>query len=314
MISSKQINVKKLQTLQGHKDCVYTLEKSEEDSVFFSAGGDGMVVRWDFQNLESGTLVAKVPSSIYALHVDRDRHHLIVGQNYEGIHVIDIQAKKDLGSVKITNAAIFDIKTYRDKILVASSEGKITILNYQNLNIIKQIRATQERARSISLNPEAGEFAVGYSDNTIRIFDLKTYHIKRTIEAHNNSVFTVRYSPDYRFLFSGSRDAHLKIWDVNQEYSLKESIVAHMYAINHVDFRDDAKYFVTCSMDKSIKVWDLQRLKLLKVIDKARYAGHGTSVNKLLWMKYRDQEIAYPLVSASDDRTISVWDISFNEH
>jgi WD40 repeat protein len=59
-------------------------------------------------------------------------------------------------------------------------------------------------------------------------------------------------------------------------------------------------------MDKSIKVWDRASRKLLKVIDKSRHAGHGTSVNKLVWMKYNDL-----LVSCSDDRTISVWDVKF---
>jgi WD40 repeat protein len=59
-------------------------------------------------------------------------------------------------------------------------------------------------------------------------------------------------------------------------------------------------------MDKSIKVWDTNELRLLKVIDKARHAGHGTSVNKLLWTSYNNQ-----LLSASDDRTISVWHIIF---
>jgi WD40 repeat protein len=61
-------------------------------------------------------------------------------------------------------------------------------------------------------------------------------------------------------------------------------------------------------MDKSIKVWDMEALKLLKVIDKARHAGHGTSVNKLLWTNYNDQ-----LASASDDRTISIWNINFEQ-
>jgi WD40 repeat protein len=61
-------------------------------------------------------------------------------------------------------------------------------------------------------------------------------------------------------------------------------------------------------MDKSIKVWDAEALRLLKVIDRSRHAGHGTSVNKVLWSNYRDQ-----LLSASDDRTISVWNINFEK-
>jgi WD40 repeat protein len=59
-------------------------------------------------------------------------------------------------------------------------------------------------------------------------------------------------------------------------------------------------------MDKSIKVWNSNEFKLLKVIDKARHAGHGTSVNKLVWTSFNNQ-----LVSASDDRTLSIWQIIF---
>jgi WD40 repeat protein len=57
-------------------------------------------------------------------------------------------------------------------------------------------------------------------------------------------------------------------------------------------------------MDKSIKIWDSENLKLKKVIDKSKNASHGTSVNKLLWLE-KDQV----LLSASDDRTISMWNL-----
>jgi WD repeat-containing protein 61 len=79
-----------------------------------------------------------------------------------------------------------------------------------------------------------------------------------------------------------------------------------MYAINYLAFREDGRYFVTCSMDKSIKVWETENFKLLKVIDKARYAGHGTSINKVLWSSYNQN-----IISISDDRKISIWDLEF---
>jgi WD40 repeat protein len=50
-------------------------------------------------------------------------------------------------------------------------------------------------------------------------------------------------------------------------------------------------------------------MQLLKVIDKARHAGHGTSVNKLWWSSFNNQ-----LISASDDRSISVWEIEGLQH
>jgi len=107
-------------------------------------------------------------------------------------------------------------------------------------------------------------------------------------------------------LLSGYRDARLKAWSTGEPYQKVEEVVARMYAINHIEFSPDGKHFVTCSMDKSIKVWDASALKLLKVIDRARHAGHATSVNKLRWTDFNNQ-----LLSASDDRSISVWQIIF---
>jgi len=119
----------------------------------------------------------------------------------------------------------------------------------------------------------------------------------------------VRYDNDGGRLLSGSRDARLKIWDTRSGYALGQEVVAHLYAINHLDLSPDGKHFVTCSMDRSVKVWELDEVRLLKVIDRARHAGHGTSVNRVLWTSFHEQ-----LLSASDDRTISVWNINFENH
>ena len=313
MISSQNIKVEKKYSLKGHKDCIYTLAPSAEEQTFFSGAGDGMVVRWEFNEPENGRIIAKVPASVYAIHHEPERNKLIVGQNYEGIHLIDLGNNQEIGSLKVTDAAIFDIKVYKEKIIVASGDGMVTVINYQNLKIIKQIRLSSESARSMAIHWPAGEIAIGYSDNKIRIIDLESYQLKYEIAAHDNSVFAMTYSPDFRWLLSGSRDAHLKIWDVNGHYNLHESIVAHMYCINHIDYRPDGKYFATCSMDKSVKLWDAEHFKLLKVIDKARHAGHATSVNRLLWSRYADGQMHNPLISASDDRSISVWQVDLNE-
>jgi len=153
---------------------------------------------------------------------------------------------------------------------------------------------------------ELGELAVGYSDHAIRVFGLDGLGLKYEWFGHENSVFTLSYSADFKTLLSGSRDARLKAWDTSKGYRQSGGVVAHLYAINHIAFSPDGKHFVTCSLDKSIKVWQTDGLRLLKVIDKTRHAGHGTSVNKLYWTSFDNQ-----LVSASDDRTISVWDVIF---
>lgn len=300
-----QVQIKRLQSLTGHRDAIYVLHPAATDTHFFSGAGDGMVVRWDLEDPDKGDLIAKLPNSVYALHYMDKPDVLIAGHNYDGIHLLDWRNKKELASLQLTKAAIFDIQSLAEKVFIATGDGSVTTVDIKTLGIVAQVKASEKSARTIAVNFLTGEIAVGFSDHFIRIFD-ENLKLKSEWRAHENSVFTVRYSPDSKFLLSGSRDARLKVWDVEGGYQKAEEVVAHLYAINHIEFSPDGKHFVTCSMDKTIKVWDAGDIKLLKVIDRARHAGHGTSVNKLLWTRYKNQ-----LLSASDDRSISVWQIIF---
>ena len=304
-----QVEVSKLHSLTGHRDAVYTLSQGPKPNLLFSGAGDGMVVLWNLENPEEGELIARLPNSIYSLLYVSHQNLLIAGQNYEGIHVLDPQEKKEVASLHLGAAAIFDLQIFEKWLLVASGDGKVRVVNTDTLAVEHVLGAYEKSARTIAVNRTRGEMAVGYSDNYIRIFSLADFKLHHEWQAHTNSVFTLSYTPDEQFLISGSRDARLKVWDTAAQYRQAHEVVAHLFAINNLVFSPDQKHFVTCSMDKSIKVWDAAEMKLLKVIDKARHAGHGTSVNKLLWTPFFNQ-----LVSASDDRTISVWKLFFKLH
>ncbi len=267
-----------------------------------------MVACWDLENPELGELVANVGKSVYALRFLPARNLLLVGQNTEGLQVIDLNDKKILKSVPLPKVAIFDILAVAEtsKIYVALGNGGICLLNSETFELETIIRNSNDSARCLAVNSHSRELAAGYSDNTVRVFDLDTMALKHVLQAHTNSVFTIAYSPDGNLLLTGGRDAHLRVWEVQEGYLERGYQIAHMFTINHMTYSPDGRYFATCSMDKSIKLWDAQTFKLLKVIDKARHAGHGTSVNKLFWTAHHNQ-----LVSCSDDRIVSVWDINF---
>ncbi len=299
-----KIQVNKLHTLTGHNDCVYALAEGSDPRFFYTGAGDGMVVEWDQDRPENGKLVARLPHSVYALAVDRERNQLVIGHNFEGIHVIDLNENKEIWSLKLTDQAIFDIKVFGREILVGTGDGVLVSVDTEDRVVKKRIKLSSKSIRVMAIATEKKQLAVGLSDHSIKILDLADdWQPIASLAGHTNSVFALSYSPDERSLVSGARDAQLKFWD-SENYTLTENIVAHMYAINFLSFKDDGKYLATCSMDKSIKVWDAVDHKLLKVIDKARNAGHGTSINKVLWSTYSGD-----VVSVSDDRTISIWQI-----
>ncbi len=342
-----KITVQKIETLAGHQDCVYSLEKLPEKHLFLSSSGDGKIALWNLKNPELGRLVAQIPSSVYAMRYFSQENALIVGQNFEGLQMIYFENNTDnnytpnkekIQSLKITKSQVFDIQIVQNQedkqgenqenysIFVAQGDGVLTIVDLATFSVRKHLKISEKSLRKIAINLQNNEFAVASSDNFIRIFDLKSLQLKQEIEAHISSVFSLCYFSDNQetnqfnnknLLISGSRDAHLKIWEKttnnsqqNSLYTLKTDIIAHLFAINDIDFSPCGNYFATCSMDKSIKIWDSKTFSLLKVIDKARNASHATSVNKILWSDYQNDNQNY-LISASDDKFISVWGIDF---
>jgi WD40 repeat protein len=314
------IHVKRLHQLFGHKDSLYTLAKLPQPNQFLSAGADGYVVVWNLDNYipESnqdeqsqatknqdiiGKVIAKIANSVYAMCVIAEKNYVVIGHNTDGIHIIDLTTKQEIFSAGFTKAAIFDIKNIANDLWVACGDGNIVIIDLETFTLKKILTHSTQAVRSLSFCEQTQEIAAGYSDGNIRIFDTQHYQIKHNIIAHQNSVFTVCYSPDGSLLVSGSRDAHLKLWQTKQDYVLQQDLVAHLFTINHITYSPDNQYFATCSKDKSIKLWQAHDNRLVKVIDKGRHAGHGTSINKLLWLDN------HTLVSCSDDNTLVVWQI-----
>ncbi len=302
-----KIEVNKLHTLTGHNDCIYALTEGSDPRFFYTGSGDGMVVEWDLAHPQHGKLVARLPHSVYALEVDTLTNRLYIGHNFEGIHVIDLNDNKELWSIQLTDQPIFDIKIFGNEAYVGTGDGVLVVMDIQERSVKKHIKLSSKSIRVMAIAPGKRHLAIGLSDHTVKILDLSNnFEPVSNLVGHTNSVFALSYSPDGALLVSGGRDACLKFWD-SVSYGLLDNIVAHMYAINYLSFKDDGKYMVTCSMDKSIKVWDVDKRKLLKVIDKARNAGHGTSINKVVWSSYSSHVIA-----VSDDRTISIWQIEEN--
>jgi len=299
------IEVNKIHSFTGHTDSVYNLELIS-DLKFLSVSGDGNVIEWDLNILDKGKIIAKLPSSVYALCYDKATDELYLGQNFEGVQVLDLAERKIKGSVKLTEEAIFDIKKADGRIYIATGKGELIIIDSNDLSLLLKLKLSNHNLRRLSIT--TGKIYVACSDHTIKIVDKKSLKLKGELKGHKQSVFSLVNLEDKNRLISAGKDANLFFWDVKEEKKIL-NIPAHMYAINDICLSPDHNYFATCSMDKSIKLWDLKTLDLLKVIDKSRFAGHGTSVNKLLWMKNKNL-----LLSCSDDRSISVWDIKFGEN
>ena len=71
---------------------------------------------------------------------------------------------------------------------------------------------------------------------------------------HKDEVFAVAFSPDGKFLVSGSSDNKVKLWSVGNQ-SPVHNFKDHKDLINSVVFSRDGNYFLSGSSDNTVKLW-----------------------------------------------------------
>jgi len=303
-----KINSKKVTQFEGHTGAIYTLERATDPHLFYSGSNDNMVVEWNLENPSQNRAIAKLPAKAFALKYIQKKHLLLIGNYTGGIHVIDLEKNKEIKLLQLHHSIIFDIQYLPAKewFFVLAADGAYSVWTANGFKLVTSRRLGNFKLRCIDFCERRNEAAIGCGDGTIRIIDLDTFEEKNMLRGHQEkfSVNTVKYHPMGTFLLSGSRDAHINLWDINNDYNLTQQIPAHNYAIYSIVFSPDGNHFASGSMDKTVKIWDSHDVELLLRIGPGEQDGHSNSVNKLMWSTYNNY-----LLSTGDDRTIKVWEL-----
>jgi len=307
--NTSRTHAKKVAQFDGHTGAIYTLEYATQPHLFYSGSNDNMVVEWNLANPNQNRAIAKLPEKAFALKYIPEKHLLLIGNYTGGIHVIDLIKNKEIKLLQLHHKIIFDIQYLPNKewFFALAADGTYSVWTINGFDLVTNQQLSSYKLRSIDFCEQRNEAAIGCGDGTIRIIDIDTFQEKGIQQGHKKefSVNTVKYHPHGTFLLSGSRDAHLNLWDVDNGYKLVHQIPAHNYSIYSIAFSHDGNHFATSSMDKTVKIWDANKLELLLRISPGEQGGHTNSVNKLMWSNYNNY-----LLSTGDDRTIKVWEIS----
>lgn len=306
MKSGKEVEIRKIAHFQGHKDSIYALRRHDV-GVFYTASGDGMVAEWEIHSPEQGKAIARLPVSIYALQPLPQHNQLLVFANYFGPRLVDLSTKKERETVRCTDQAIYTCCEIGKEVWFGDAKSNLFYYLPGEQKVALIDSPSDKSARVIAVHPSEKLVAVGYSDTSIRIYDVGTKSMIHSIDAaHSTSIFALAFHPEGDYLVSGGRDAKIKVWDTRTWIS-QEEIPAHLHTVNTISFRIDGAYFATASKDKSIKIWNFSTGKLIKVIDYERHKGHQNSVNDLDWSG--EDQI---LLSGGDDRSAIAWELQLD--
>lgn len=72
---------------------------------------------------------------------------------------------------------------------------------------------------------------------------------------HSSSILSIAFSPDGRYLASGSEDMTIKLWDVSTGREIR-MFWGHGVGVASVAFSPDGRHIASGSRDKAINLWD----------------------------------------------------------
>ncbi len=122
-----------------------------------------------------------------------------------------------------------------------------------------------------------------------------------TYRKHTNRVTSVAWSPNGKYIASGSLDETVQIWAVDSNAHFQPYIYrGHTAGVQTVAWSPDNQRIASGSIDKTVQVWDA-----LTGEHAATYSGHSDIVLTVAW----SPDGRY-VASGSADGTVRLWDIA----
>ncbi|MDZ4669044.1 MAG: WD40 repeat domain-containing protein [bacterium] len=300
----RKISVEKINEFTGHAGNIYALYVSKNSRAVFTGASDGYVVEWNLEKPLEGRLICRLNQPVYSIYFHELTQQLWIGVASGNVHVVDLKTKEEIKNLAVHQLGVFDIKGAGNTIYVAGGDGCISAWDAQTMELLVLKKISEKSCRCIAIQPQGLGIAAGFSDFSLAILDKNLVVFHHELMAHQQSVFSLAFSPDGLFLLSGGRDAFLNIWAFDEDkrtVKLDQGIAAHNLHVHHISVQTEGDFFLSSSMDKTIKIWSLHDFSLLKVIDKTRNESHVNSVNKIAWINEHE------FVSISDDKKLMHW-------
>ncbi|TGO17002.1 hypothetical protein BPAE_0455g00010 [Botrytis paeoniae] len=281
-----------LQTLEGHKNSVFSVAFSPDGKQVVSGSRDNTIRLW---NTATGQQIQPTlnghTSSVNSVAFSPD-----VAFSPNGKQVVS-----------------------------GSRDNTIRLWNTETeLQIQLTLNGHTSSINSVAFSPDSKQIVSGSNDNTIRLWDTVTgQQIQPTLNGHTSSVNSVAFSPNGKQVVSGSRDKTVRLWNTATGQQIQPTLEGYTSWVNSVAFSPNGKQVVSGYDDKTIQLWDTATGQQIhptlnghtspiksvafspdgKQIIQPTLNGHTSPIKSVAFSPDGKQ-----VVSRSYDNTVQLWD------
>jgi WD40 repeat protein len=223
-------------------------------------------------------------------------------------------------------------------LLTASEDGTAALWSADDGQRIRDLSGHADRIRQAKFDPAGLVVAATCSDGTARLWECQSGAPLRVLEGHRAGVWRCDFSPSGELLVTGSQDATARVWRVADGSVVLDTAGAHRDVVSDVRFVDES-HLLTASFGGSVCLWQLPSGELLRRFQGRAHIQRIAVAAGMVAAGFRDGsvliapldgslppriflghraavfDIAFNpngrlLASASDDKTVGVWEVS----
>lgn len=190
----------------------------------------------------------------------------------------------------------------------SSVDSEIKFWDLQDGKELKTLNPGPVECWSVKLSPDARFLASGTHSGNINVWELFPGSTDPSnlsainpnkvavYETRGKFVMSVAYSPNGKYIASGSENGTVYIFDIEHD-KLLHKIEAHSVTIRSVEFSENSEWLVIAS-DSHISICDVHQANVI-----GTFTGHNSWVLSAVFTNEKTK-----FVSGSSDKKVKVWD------
>eukprot|EP00750_Incisomonas_marina_P006554 INCI14644.1.p1 GENE.INCI14644.1~~INCI14644.1.p1 ORF type:complete len:484 (+),score=82.23 INCI14644.1:222-1673(+) len=218
-----------LHVLEGHRDFVSAVTITADGRTVVTAAWDESVRLW---NMEDGCIIREVPApgiSVSSVSLSPNGLVAALGRSHKNVTLISLSDGGTRERMLEGHADWVKCVAMAPEANIAvtgSDDCSIGIFNTTTGNMIDRLREHTAYVRALAISKDGRFFVSGSDDNTARVWRFSgeggepsdeenhAAELVRVLQGHASFVRSVAFSPDGKFVVTGSDDHTARVWSL----------------------------------------------------------------------------------------------------